>query len=72
MAARLAVKIYAKKDEQQEVRDLQKYFNWSVPELRSKFAGNLLYGRIQGKVWCRSRRNPLLTIEKYIVCVEER
>lgn len=59
MAARLAEEIHAKKDEQQEVRDLQKYFNQSVPELRSKFAGNLLYGRIQGKVWCRSRRNPL-------------
>ena len=49
MAARLAEEIHAKKDEQQEVRDLQKYFNQSVPELRSKFAGNLLYGRIQGK-----------------------
>ena len=42
MAARLAEEIHAKKDEQQEVRDLQKYFNQSVPELRSKFAGNLL------------------------------
>ena len=32
MAARLAEEIRAKKEEQQEVRDLQKYFNQSVPE----------------------------------------
>lgn len=70
MAARLAEEIHAKKDEQQEVRDLQKYFNQSVPELRSKFAGNLLYGRIQGKGVVQEQAKSLkLTIEKYIVCV---
>ena len=70
MAARLAEEIRAKKEEQQEVRDLQKYFNQSVPELRSKFAGNLLYGRIQGKGVVQEQAKSLkLTIEKYIVCV---
>ena len=70
MAARLAEEIRAKKEEQQEVRDLQKYFNQSVPELRSKFAGNLLYGRLQGKGVVQEQAKSLkLTIEKYIVCV---
>lgn len=70
MAARLAEEIHAKKEEQQEVRDLQKYFNQSVPELRSKFAGNLLYGRLQGKGVVQEQAKSLkLTIEKYIVCV---
>ena len=71
MAARLAEEnTMRKKDEQQEVRDLQKYFNQSVPELRSKFAGNLLYGRIQGKGVVQEQAKSLkLTIEKYIVCV---
>ncbi len=59
MAARLAEEIHAKKDEQQEVRDLQKYFNQSVPELRSKFAGIFSMEGSREKVWCRSRRNPL-------------
>ena len=49
MAARIAGEIHARKEKQQEIRDLKKYFNRSVPQLRSKFAGNLLYGRIQGK-----------------------
>ena len=49
MAARLAEEIHAKKDEQQEVRDLQKYFNQSVPELRSKFAGNPSLWKDPGK-----------------------
>ena len=70
MAARLAEEIRAKKDKQQEVRDLRKYFNRSLPELRSKFAGNLLYGRIQGKGVMQAQAESLnLTIEKYIVCV---
>ena len=42
-----------RKEKQQEIRDLKKYFNRSVPQLRSKFAGNLLYGRIQGKGVCK-------------------
>ena len=70
MAARLAEEIHARKDKQQEVRDLRKYFNRSVPELRSKFAGNLLYGRIQGKGVMQAQAESLnLNIEKYIVCV---
>lgn len=40
-------------------RDLKKYFNRSVPQLRSKFAGNLLYGRIQGKRSCKKSRQNL-------------
>ena len=53
-----------------KIRDLKKYFNRSVPQLRSKFAGNLLYGRIQGKGVVKEQAESLnLTIEKYIVCV---
>lgn len=70
MAARIAGEIHAKKEKQQEIRDLKKYFNRSVPQLRSKFAGNLLYGRIQGKGVVKEQAESLnLTIEKYIVCV---
>ena len=59
-----------RKEKQQEIRDLKKYFNRSVPQLRSKFAGNLLYGRIQGKGVVKEQAESLnLTIEKYIVCV---
>lgn len=70
MAARIAGEIHARKEKQQEIRDLKKYFNRSVPQLRSKFAGNLLYGRIQGKGVVKEQAESLnLTIEKYIVCV---
>ena len=70
MAARIAGEIHAKKEKQQEIRDLKKYFNRSVPELRSKFVGNLLYGRIQGKGVMQEQAESLnLTIDKYIVCV---
>ena len=70
MAARLAEEIHTKKNKLQEVRDLRKYFNRSVPELRSKFVGNLLYGRIQGKGVVQAQAESLnLEIEKYIVCV---
>lgn len=70
MVARLAEEIHARKDKQQEVRNLRKYFNRSVPELRSKFVGNLLYGRIQGKGVMQAQAESLnLNIEKYIVCV---
>ncbi|MZT44166.1 response regulator [Blautia wexlerae] len=70
MAARIAGEIHARKEKQQEIRDLKKYFNRSVPQLRSKFAGNLLYGRIQGKGVVKEQAKSLnLTIEKYIVCV---
>ena len=70
MAARIAGEIHARKEKQQEIRDLKTYFNRSVPQLRSKFAGNLLYGRIQGKGVVKEQAESLnLTIEKYIVCV---
>ena len=70
MAARIAGEIHARKEKQQEIRDMKKYFNRSVPELRSKFVGNLLYGRIQGKGVMQEQAESLnLTIDKYIVCV---
>lgn len=67
---RLTGAIREKKRSQEHVRDLQKYFNSSLPQLRAKFAANLLYGRIQGKSEMKAQEDSLhLQIEKYIVCV---
>ena len=71
MAARLAEEIHAKKDEQQEVRDLQKYFNQSVPG--SKFAGIFSMEGSRERCGAGAGEIPFkLTIEKYIVCKEEK
>lgn len=67
---RIAEEIRGRKKRQRHFQDLQKYFNSSLPELRSKFAANLLYGRIQGKNEMQAQEATLnLHIEKYIVCV---
>lgn len=67
---RVADGIREKKSRQQHVRDLQKYFNSSLPQLRAKFVSNLIQGRIQGKREMQAQEDSLrLHIEKYIVCV---
>lgn len=68
--SRLADEIREKKRSQQHVRDLQKYFDSSLPQLRAKFVSNLIQGRIQGKREMKAQEDSLhLCIEKYIVCV---
>lgn len=71
--SRLADAIREKKGRQQYVRDLQAYFDSSLPQLRARFASNLLYGRIQGREEMKAQEDSLrLSIEKYIVCVGRR
>lgn len=68
--SRLVNEIRDKKLSQQHVRDLQKYFDNSLPQLRAKFVSNLIQGRIQGKREMKAQEDSLhLCIEKYIVCV---
>lgn len=68
--SRLADEIREKKRRKQQVRDLQKYFDSSLPQLRAKFVSNLLQGRIQGKWELKAQKDSLhVCIEKYIVCV---
>lgn len=70
MVWRLSEEIRAKKARQKQVHDLQKYFQSSLPELRSKFAGNLLHGRLQGREEMEAQEASFhLHIEKYLVCV---
>lgn len=67
---RLTEKIREEKSKKQHINQLQKYFNSSLPQLRAKFAANLLYGRIQGKTEMQAQEDTLgFQIERYIVCV---
>ena len=73
MILRLSEEIREKKAKQKQVHDLQKYFQSSLPELRSKFVGNLLHGRIQGRAEMRAQEDSFhLHIEKYHVCVRRK
>lgn len=70
LTARLTEEIRRKKSSLKEIQNLRQYFNSSISELRSKFVGNLLYGRIQGKGEVQAQADSLgVKIEKYIVCV---
>lgn len=67
---RLAGEIREKRGKQQYFQDLQRYFNNSLPQFRTKFVSDLLQGRIQGKEEMKAQQDSLqLCIEKYIVCV---